>query len=121
MASSVPNNEATQFKSGENAVENGRKGGIASGVAKREKKTMIETLKALLDETNPKTGLTYREMATYGLLKGASKGNANNYKVILEAVGELTPEMQQAKEPSITINMVDNSNLESEFKDEKDS
>lgn len=113
----IPFNERSEKET----RELGRKGGIASGEARRQKKTMVETLKAILDETNPKTGLTYREMATFGLLKGASKGNANNYKVILEAVGELTPEMQQAKEPSITINMVDNSNLESEFKNEKDS
>ena len=49
------------------------------------------------------------------------KGNANNYKVILEALGELSPDMQEAKEPTININISDNSNLAKEFKDEKDS
>lgn len=125
MASSVPNNEATQFKSGANAVENGRKGGIASGIAKREKKTMIETLKTMLDQTANVKGndnnLTYRELITLGLFKGGMKGNANNYKVILEALGELSPDMQEAKEPTININISDNSNLAKEFKDEKDS
>ena len=44
-----PNAEATQFRSGEEAVENGRKGGIASGQARREKKTIQKILEDLLD------------------------------------------------------------------------
>lgn len=44
-----PNAEATQFRSGEEAVENGRKGGIASGQARREKKTIQKILADLLD------------------------------------------------------------------------
>ena len=44
-----PNAEATQFRSGEEAVENGRKGGIASGQARREKKTIQKILAELLD------------------------------------------------------------------------
>ena len=42
------NGKATQFKSGEQAVENGRKGGKASGEAKRRKKEMKERLEILL-------------------------------------------------------------------------
>lgn len=41
-------NPDTQFKSGRKAAENGKKGGIASGKAKREKKAMKETLETLL-------------------------------------------------------------------------
>ena len=44
-----PNAEATQFRSGEEAVENGRKGGIASGQARREKKTIQKILADYLD------------------------------------------------------------------------
>ena len=44
-----PNAEATQFRSGEEAVENGRKGGIASGQARREKKTIQKILADFLD------------------------------------------------------------------------
>ena len=50
MASVVPNNEATRFKSGKEAVEYGRKGGIASGKARQEKATFRKTLEMLLDE-----------------------------------------------------------------------
>ena len=81
MASTVPNNEATQFKSGERAVECGRKGGIASGEAKRKKATMLSVLEKTLDETNAK-GLTYRELVTLGLIKGAMNGSSKNYELI---------------------------------------
>lgn len=66
----------------------GQKGGIASGIARKEKATMKATLEKLLDEKNNK-GMTYRDLATLGLLKGAINGNANNYRTILETLGEL--------------------------------
>lgn len=65
-----------------------RQGGIRSGEVRREKATMKATLEKLLDEKY-KNGKTYRELATLGLLKGAIKGNANNYRTILETLGEL--------------------------------
>lgn len=64
------------------------KGGIASGEARREKATMKATLEMLLDETY-KNGKTYRDLATLGLIKGAINGNAQNYRLILETLGEL--------------------------------
>ena len=70
------------------ARELGRKGGIASGKARRENATMKATLEMLLNETS-KNGKTYRELATLGLLKGAINGNARNYRTILEVLGEL--------------------------------
>lgn len=75
-------------RSKEEASELGRKGGIASGKARREKATMKATLEMLLNEEY-KNGKTYRELATLGLLKGAISGNAQNYKTILEVLGEL--------------------------------
>jgi hypothetical protein len=69
----------------------GQKGGIASGIARKEKATMKATLEKLLDEKNNK-GMTYRDLATLGLLKGAIKGNAQNYRTILETLGELNDE-----------------------------
>lgn len=68
--------------------EDSVKGGIASGKARREKATMKKTLEMLLNETS-KNGKTYRELATLGLLKGAINGNAQNYRTILETLGEL--------------------------------
>lgn len=63
-----------------------RQGGIASGIARREKATMLSTLEKILDETNEKSGKTYRELATLGLVKGAVNGSAQNYKIIQEAI-----------------------------------
>ena len=83
---------AGQLKNGnpthELTVEDQRAGGIRSGEVRREKATMKATLEKLLDEKNKK-GITYRDLATLGLIQGAIKGNANNYRTILETIGEL--------------------------------
>lgn len=81
----IPMNKQTKKKQREIA----RMGGIASGVAKRQAKTMRETLRLLLDEKDSK-GRTYRDLVTIGLLKGAMKGNSNNYRTIVETLGELS-------------------------------
>ena len=75
----------------EEAREIGRKGGIASGKARKEKATMKAMLEKLLDEEYKKNGKTYRELSTLGLINGAVKGNAQNYKTMLEVLGELNP------------------------------
>ena len=92
------------------ARELGRKGGIASGKARREKKTMRETLELLL-EMETKTGRTNREDITIGLINGAKKGNATNYRTILETLGELSVQ-EQTTTPVVEINVIDNSKLE---------
>lgn len=98
----------------EKAREIGKKGGIASGIAKREKKTMKETLRQMLEEVADIEGndnkLTYRQLATLGLIKGSIQGKADNYKTILEAIGELSNEIKIT--PEININVVDNEELE---------
>ena len=96
--------------------ELGQKGGIASGEARREKATMKKTLEMLLNEKNNK-GKTYRELTTLGLIKGAVDGKAENYKTIVQLLGEL---QEQANEPpSLNINIVDNSNLEKTLYEEE--
>lgn len=89
-------------------IEDARKAGINSGKARREKASMKKALEMLLDEKNNK-GKTYRDLATLGLIKGAIDGKAENYKVIVELLGE----MQENKEtPNVEIKIIDNSNLE---------
>lgn len=75
--------------SSEEAKARGSKGGIASGKARQEKATMKKTLEMLLD-TPSKNGQTFRELATLGLIRGAIKGNGNNYRTILEVLGEVS-------------------------------
>ena len=92
-----------------------RKGGINSGKARREKMTMRETLEKMLDEVANIEGntnkLTYKQLATLGLLKGAVQGNNANYKTILETIGEIT-EDTGVSVPTLKIEINDNSKLE---------
>ena len=88
-------------------------GGKASGESRREKKTMRETLKEMLEEVadiegNTK-GLTYKQLATLGLIKGSIMGNNANYKTIMETIGEV--EMENTT-PTLKIEISDNSKLE---------
>ena len=86
------------------------KGGKASGLARKEKATMKKVLLDMLDEVGDKeNNLTYRQLATLGLLKGAIQGNATNYKTILEATGEIEV---NSTTPDVVIKVVDNTELE---------
>lgn len=80
----IPFTERTEKEQREIAVM----GGKASGEARRKKATMLDTLSKLLDEEyvskGKKTGKTYRELATLGLIQGAAKGYGTNYKIIQE-------------------------------------
>ena len=108
MASPIPNSEATQFQTGEKQVEIARKGGIASGKARNYRKEQIENLKKLLDQKNDK-GISYRELMNLGILKGALKGKAENFKAIMDYLDDT---IQSSDTPSVSITIVDNSNLE---------
>ena len=76
-------------RTAEEQHEISKQGGIASGKARQEKATMKKALEMLLDEKNKKSGKTYRELATLGLIQGAIKGKSDNYRLILELMGEL--------------------------------
>ena len=106
----IPLNERTK----EEQREIARQGGIASGIVRKEKKTMKETLRSMLEEVadieGNDNGLTYRQLATLGLIKGSIQGKADNYKTILEAIGELSNEIKLT--PEININVVNNEELE---------
>ena len=75
------NTQNLKVPTSEEAREYGRLGGIASGEARRKKATMLSVLEKTLDETNNK-GLTYRELVTLGLIKGAMNGSSKNYELI---------------------------------------
>lgn len=107
-------NPATQFKSGQKAVECGRKGGIRSGEVRRERAMMKQELEAMLKQTTD-DNTTYKNKVTLGLLANAidktKGGSPEAYKTILAVLGELKEE-QTNETPSLNINIVDNSNLE---------
>jgi hypothetical protein len=95
--------------------EEAKKGGINSGKARREKKTMKQVLEMMLNEIpideDNKNKLTNQQLATLGLIKGARQGNATNYRTILETLGELV-EGESTATPTLKLEIVDNSNLE---------
>lgn len=74
--------KATQFKSGEEAARNGKKGGEASAKARAERKTLKEELLILLSE-----GDTQKKVAT-ALIKKAMSRNVRAFEVIRDTIGE---------------------------------
>lgn len=95
-------------------LEEQKMGGIASGKVRKEKATMKKTLEMLLD-TIPnikenKDKKTFRELSTEGLMIGAVQGKAENYKLIMQVLGEM--QQEETTTPEVNINIVDHSTLE---------
>lgn len=91
-----------QFRSGDEAQENGRKGGIASGAARRRKRALKDAADLLLSlpvtDTETfnrlaKMGVAPEEIDNQmvmlcGLHTQASRGNAKAAKVLVDILGE---------------------------------
>lgn len=81
----------TSEQSREEAVKNGRKGGIASGRARAEKRDLRRALEALLEkeytDKNGKT-LTGTEAITVKLFEQAMKGNIRAFETLRDTVGQ---------------------------------
>jgi len=99
-------------------AEEARKGGINSGKARRKKATMKATLEMLLDEKNKKAGKTYRELATLGLINGAVKGKSENYRLILEIMGELKQAEEENKKNGVLDDLISALNKAKDNKNE---
>ena len=83
--------KATQFKSGEEAAKAGRKGGIASGEAKRERANLKKQLQIFLesDDYSDKHGnkMTGAELMVKVAVKEMSKGNPKFWELIRDTAG----------------------------------
>ena len=90
-----------------------KKGGIASGEARRKKATMLSVLEKTLDEAPKDSNLTYRELATLGLIKGATEGNAKNYEVIQS----LMEQKEKKEEENTTLVVLPAKDIASSFCD----
>ena len=103
-------------------LEDQSNGGKRSVEVRREKATMKKTLEMLLDEVADIKGnennLTYKQLTTLGLMQGAIEGKAENYKTIVQLLGELQ-EQESNETPVVNINIVDNTNLESALYEDK--
>lgn len=80
-----------RFKSDEKAREAGRRGGIASGIAKREKADLRRQLQLWMESevTKDKNGnpLSGAEFMVAIAVKEASKGNAKFWELIRDTAG----------------------------------
>lgn len=93
-----------QFRSGDEAQENGRKGGIASGAARRRKRSLKEAADLFLSlpVTDPKTynkmvlagieesDIDYQMAVVVGMTARAIKGDAQAGRVLIDMLGENT-------------------------------
>ena len=76
----------TSDQSREEAVKNGRIGGIVSGEARRERKKLREDLEYLLSQ--PMSGRTTQECICLALLKNALQGSVRAFEIIRDTIGE---------------------------------
>ena len=79
----------------EEASERGRKGGIASGIARREKKTFRATLELLLDRKLDGSPLTGREAVAFALFEKAMSGDVKAFQELRDTVGEKPVDKQE--------------------------
>jgi hypothetical protein len=77
-----------------------RKAGIASGEARRARKTLKETLLMMLEEGDTQNNITL------ALLDKALKGDTKAYEVIRDTVGEKpTDKIEQSGEGKLDVNI----------------
>ena len=99
----IPNSKRTPSERRENA----RKAGIASGEARRARKTLKETLLMMLEEGDTQNNITL------ALLEKALKGDTKAYEVIRDTVGEKpTDKIEQSGELNNTITVKFNGEVE---------
>lgn len=77
-----------------------RKGGIASGKARKEKRQLKDELEILMQNIS-KDGRTYQELISTALVKEALKGNTKAYEIIRDTLGQKPIEVQQIIETPI--------------------
>lgn len=95
--------KANRERTSEEHRRNTRKAGIASGVARREKKTLRAQLLTLLDTTHvTQKGeeKTLRELTALALIKRAMSGDPSAFKVIRETIGEDVPKQVEVESKS---------------------
>lgn len=104
------NIEQYQFTSDQDrqaAAENGRKGGIASGIAKREKRRLSDALSAVLDESVALTDgsqMTRGEIIVRNILSRAKdEGTVRDLKTLMELTGDYTPSLDLDTAPVVIL------------------
>ena len=96
----------TSEQSREEAAKNGKKGGVASGKARRDKKNLRQALEMLLEKDfKDKAGnsMTGTEAITAKLFEQAMKGNVKAFETIRATVGQDPIQKIQVQEISQEI------------------
>ena len=108
--SNYQNIEQYQFTSDQDrqaAAENGRKGGIASGIAKREKRRLSDALSAVLDESVALTDgsqMSRGEIIVRNILSRAKdEGTVRDLKTLMELTGDYTPSLDLDTAPVVIL------------------
>jgi len=90
---------ATQFRSGEEAAKNGKKGGIASGEKRRENKRLRDIMKSMLERVEPEWGgLTLLEQAALMQCKAAAQGDLKAFECVTKIAGEYLTDVNDKNE-----------------------
>lgn len=87
------------------ARELGKKGGIASGKVRKEKRLLKDELEIIMETVN-KDGITYQELISTALVKEALKGNTKAYEIIRDTMGQKPIKVEQVLEPPIIIDNI---------------
>ena len=91
----IPQNKRTKKEQREIA----KKGGIASGEARRKRRTLKEELLAMLEDKD------IQESITLALISKAKTGDTKAYEVIRDTVGEKPVDKIEAEVKETTINI----------------
>lgn len=77
------------MRSKEEARERGRAGGVASGAARRERKTIADALRLVLAEKANEQGLTRQELIVAKVVKRLyDEGDIRDLKILADVLGE---------------------------------
>lgn len=109
MPNNLKNTEATQFRSGSKAVENGKKGGKRSGEVRKQKSDLRKMMNMWLDEehTNKNGGtVTGNQAIMNQIISNAMNPDSKNWSksidIILQMSGALISDEQKARQQAET-------------------
>lgn len=106
-ASNIEQYQFTSDQDRQAAAENGRKGGIASGIAKREKRRLSDALSTVLDESVALTDgsqMTRGEIIVRNILSRAKdEGTVRDLKTLMELTGDYTPSLDLDTAPVVIL------------------
>ena len=106
-ASNIEQYQFTSSQDRQAAAENGRKGGIASGIAKREKRRLSDALSAVLDESVALTDgsqMSRGEIIVRNILSRAKdEGTVRDLKTLMELTGDYTPSLDLDTAPVVIL------------------